>query len=170
MKVTQKSRQPVRLSTLKQSEGKDPNGGEEQGHEGDPEEEAIHDACDELPLVDKRVLQFTRVARGLQLVIHVLHSGDELLVRLVLVPLAAGSVEVVDGLDQANRGPAALRKQSRWFVEQGERYTRSRRPKFNSIERGHHVADGLPLRARQHARPEASPESNSVQTVQKSFE
>ena len=30
MKVTQKTSQPVRLSTLKQSEGKDPNGGEEQ--------------------------------------------------------------------------------------------------------------------------------------------
>ena len=113
IKVTQKSSQRVRLSTLKQSESKDPNGGEEQGHEGDPEEEAIHDACDELPLVDQRVLQFTRVARGLQLVIHVLHSADELLVTLVLVPLAAGSVQVVDGLDQANRGPAALSKQNR---------------------------------------------------------
>ena len=34
--MTQKTSQPVRLSTLKQSEGKDPNGGDEQGHEGDP--------------------------------------------------------------------------------------------------------------------------------------
>ena len=54
-------------------------------------------------------------------------------------------------------------------MQQSERYTRSRKPELNSIEHGHHVADGLPLRARQHARPETSPESNSVQVVEKSF-
>ena len=36
------------------------------------------------------------------------------------------------------------------------------------MERGYQT-DGWPLRARLYARPEISPESNSVQTLQKSF-
>ena len=46
--------------------------------------------------------------------------------------------------------------------------TRSPKPELSTMERGHQM-EGWPLRPRLCARPQISPESNSVQSLQKSF-